>query len=747
MGKLNRSAIKSVVFCLSISLLFSGCKTNPTEVSPSSNETKEIDNSESSSYDTEQTDNTTSYEVTREVNYPYDLSVQIISSNDDGDSTILNYKKTTQVLIDTAEGDASIEAVTKVMEEMKAAGDQTWDYVIFTHPDSDHIKNAPRLFELFAKYDCKVEHIIDFGVELEEDQETIDEKRILTKYKDELKKLEGTDYYSPNGDLSLSRLTKDFVIDSRFKLTLLYNQKNDTGIDNDQSVCCLFTIGEQKLLFTGDLERAGEIALYKNHPQLLRNVTFFKAGHHGSDTSNTKEFIDWIRPAYVAITYNHKIREDSLSKSISSFLKYTDYIYPTVVNNEYDISNNLFGECIFRFNGKTVQTVSEFNQNRTIKQAGLDGTTNSWYWRLVNDEKISDEINTYFFDENITVHDDGGLEVKERAGNLAYFNCTLVKYGHYDILIDCGSVDFDSKAMIDKLRNYVVDGVIECVIVSHYHLSNYSQMIGESFSDNDSVFEQFEIEKIIDNDITMTNNYDTTGTAYAVYLSKILSISDHISLKGDDSAELSLCYGLKLNVYRGNNNKHQDNEDDYSLVTVIDFNGEQMVFVGDLTNYSWFNTEYGNNLKNVRLMRFPSSYVEYTKMSGLDSFLNKTSPDVIILGSPVNHWNNGQYFIRGNSIKNFITYLENSSRNRNLKIYSSGYVDNNVNKSVFGDIAFTLFRSERNINNTAYKYYVSCCINGGSGKTNSREVTDKLNTSYYAYVPDDLRDFPTLKSA
>ena len=488
-----------------------------------------------------------------------------------------------------------------------------------------------------------------------------------------------------------------------------------------------------------------EKALLKDHRELLRNVTFFKAGHHGSARSNTLEFVDWIRPAYVAITYSNKIPESAVANNIGKFLKYTDYIYPTVVKDDTAGSSPLFGNCTFIFNGKDVEVTSELNDNCTIKQAVIQETATSWYWKLVNDSMISDEVNTYFFDENVSMDNYGGIEIKERAGSLAYFNCTLVKYGHYDILIDCGSVDFDSKAMIEKLRNYVVDGVIECVIVSHYHLSNYSQIIGESFSDNDSVFEQFEIEKIIDNDITMTNNYDTAGTAYAVYLSKILSISDHISLKGDDSAELSLCYGLKLNVYRGNNNKHQDNEDDYSLVTVIDFNGEQMVFVGDLTNYSWFNTEYGNNLKNVRLMRFPSSYVEYTKMSGLDSFLNKTSPDVIILGSPVNHWNNGQYFIRGNSIKNFITYLENSSRNRNLKIYSSGYVDNNVNKSVFGDIAFTLFRSERNINNTAYKYYVSCCINGGSGKTNSKEVTDKLNTSYYAYVPDDLRDFPVMK--
>ena len=740
MGKLNRAAILSVVFSLSISLLFSSCKTDATEVSSSSDE---IENSENSSI-TEQTDLTASSDAPIEINYPYDLSVQIISSADDGDCTILKYQNTTQILIDTSEGDETIDEATKVLEEMKATGDKTWEYVIFTHPDSDHIKNAPRLFDLFAEYDCNIEHIIDFGVELEADQESVDEKIILTKYKAALSKLEGADYYSPNGDLSLSRLTKEYVIDSRFKLTVLYNQKNDTGIDNDQSVCCLFTIGEQKLLFTGDLERSGELALYKNHPQLLRNVTFFKAGHHGSDTSNNKEFIDWIRPAYVAITYNHKIKEDALSKSISSFLKYTDYIYPTVVNNEVDDSNDLFGKCEFSFNGKSVRVKSELNQNRTVKQAGLDGSSNSWYWRLVNDEKISDEINTYFFDENISVKDDGELEVKERAGNLSYYNCTLVKYGHYDILIDCGSADLDSKVLIEKLKDYVVDGVIECVIVSHYHLSNYSQLIGESVSDKGSVIDQFKIEKIIDNDISMTNNTDTAGTAYAVYLSKASSISDHISVKGDDSTELSLCYGLKLNVYRGSNSKYQDNEDDYSLVTVVDFCGNQMVFVGDLTNYSWFNNVHGNDLKNVCLMRFPNSYVEYSKMDGLDSFLSKAKPDVIVLGSPVNHWNNGQYFIRSNSINKFITFIENSSRNRNVKIYSPGYVDNNVNKSVFGDIAFTLFRSDRIIGDTTYKYFVSCCINGGSGKTIRRDVKDKLNTDYYKYVPDDLRDFPEM---
>lgn len=748
MVKLNRAVVLSVVFSLTISLLFSSCKIDQAEESPSSNEIEETENSETSSSDTEQTNSTDSSYATSEINYPYDLSVRIVSSSQDGDCVILNYKKTTQILIDTSEGYESIEEVSKVLEEMDAAKDKIWEYVIFTHSDSDHISYAPELFDAFKEHGCKVEQIIDFGDERVEEQESVHEGGVLSDYINALKELikrDGCKYYSPNGDSDISdRKTREFVIDSRFKLTILYNDAYKKGDDNDQSVCCLFQIGDQKLLFTGDLEKNGEKALLNDHRELLRNVTFFKAGHHGSASSNIPEFVDWIRPAYVTITFSNKIPEKAVVDNIGKFLKYTDYIYPTVVKNGVEGVNPLFGNCTFKFNGKNVEVTNERNDNCTIKQAIINETMTNWYWKHVSDSMISDEVNTYFFDENVFLHSNGELEVMERAGNLSYYNCTLVKYGHYDILIDCGSADLDSKVLIEKLKDYVVDGVIECVIVSHFHLSNYSQLIGESLSDNESVFEQFKIEKIIDNDSSMTNNNNSAGTAYAVYLSKVLSISDHISMKGDDPTQLSLCDSLKLTVYRGSNSKYQQNEDDFSLVTVIDFNSNQMVFVGDLTNFSWFNSEYGNKLKKVSLLRFPSSYVEYSKMDGLDSFLSKAKPDVIVLGSPVNHWNNGQYFIRSNSINKFITFIENSSRNRNVKIYSPGYVDDNVNKSVFGDIAFTLFRSDRIIGDTTYKYYVSCCINGGSGKSISRDVKDKLNTDYYKFVPDDLRDFPAM---
>ena len=147
----------------------------------------------------------------------------------------------------------------------------------------------------------------------------------------------------------------------------------------------------------------------------------------------------------------------------------------------------------------------------------------------------------------------------------------MVKYGHYDILIDCGSNHTDSKVLVEKLKDYVVDGVIEYVVVSHYHLPNYSQLIGSSIYD-EGAFKQFKIDNIIDNDNSMTNCINTAGTAYSVYLSKVLSVPNRISIKPDDYSELSVCDGVKLSVYRGSKGKQKDNEDDYSLVTTVEFN-------------------------------------------------------------------------------------------------------------------------------------------------------------------------------
>ena len=736
MGKLNQKKIYPIVFSLLLSLFLCGCPTTETSVVSETEDTS----SSTSVTETEETsaEQTTSSKNNRtESSLPYNLSVQVLSSREDGDSTILRYGNT-EILIDTALGNTTKEAVKKIIEE---DDDHTWEYVIFTHPDNDHIGKARELFETFEANQWQVKHVIDFGIGDVNAQENEEEKKILTDYKELIKGLDNVEYFSPNGSLSKDKLVQVFEIDQHFKLSVLFNEDCNAKIDNEKSVCCLFQLDNQKLLFTGDLQRDGERFLISNHRELLKNVTFFKAGHHGSNTSNTQEFVDWIRPAYVAITYNHKRVEDEMLGSISKFLKYTDYIYPTVVKDIYDEqkSSELFGECKFVFNGKQVEVESVQDKNCTVKTALLDGT--SWFWSMVSASKISDEINTYFFDENVFVDNKtGDKDTADKNGSLSYYNCTLVKYGHYDILIDCGSSDNDSEVLLNKLKDYVVDGVIECVVVSHFHVQNYSQLIGAAIYDGNCVFEQFKIERIIDNDSSMTNSNNAAGTYYSIYLTKAQLAVEKTSVKNDDQPiDISICDGVKVTVYRGNNAKQQTNEDDFSLVTVVDYYGSKMVFVGDLTNYSWFNEKYADRLNSVSLVRFPSSYVEYNKMKGLDTFFKHTKPKVIMFGSPINHWNNNQYYIKCDIVSGLVDYLINCTGNRDLKVYSCGYVDNNVTKSVAGDIDFSLYLNEKMIDGKSHSFYVSCCFNGGNGNRSG------LNNSYYAYIPDDVRSFPNMK--
>ena len=394
----------------------------------------------------------------------------------------------------------------------------------------------------------------------------------------------------------------------------------------------------------------------------------------------------------------------------------------------------LFGECKYSFDGKSTYVDSEYCDNCNIKEADTLGS--SWYWRLVEAGRINDEVNAYFFDENVFVGIDGIKETYNKNGNLSYFNCSLVKYGHYDILIDCGSIDLDSKVMVDKLKDFVVDGIIECVVVSHYQLENYYQMVGNSLTDDYCIFDCFIINLVVDNDSEMTNNSANSGTAYSMYMNKSLNANERYSIEKEGSYDISLCDNLEIQVVRGCNKVSLD-EDNYSLVTIVSFNDDRMLFVGDLTDYSWITDKYADLLENIVLMRFSGSYTEYTKMEGLNEFLKLASPEVVVFGSPLNHWNNGKYFIKGDSITGLINYIVNCTRNTSIKLYSCGYVNaDNIAKSVSGDIDFTLYKNEFTLADKTKKWCVSCSFNGGSGEKSI------IDNSYFAFAPDDIRLYP-----
>ena len=70
--------------------------------------------------------------------------------------------------------------------------------------------------------------------------------------------------------------------------------------NNNQSLVLYVTLGEDKWLFTGDIEKEAERDLLLEYPNLT--VDYLKVSHHGSKTSTTEEFVRHIQPKIALIS-------------------------------------------------------------------------------------------------------------------------------------------------------------------------------------------------------------------------------------------------------------------------------------------------------------------------------------------------------------------------------------------------------------------------------------------------------------
>lgn len=77
--------------------------------------------------------------------------------------------------------------------------------------------------------------------------------------------------------------------------------------DNDQSCVLHISIGTQHILLTGDIERASEARLLKEHPDKL-HATLLVAPHHGSKSSSTPAFVSAVAPQQVVFTAGYRNR-------------------------------------------------------------------------------------------------------------------------------------------------------------------------------------------------------------------------------------------------------------------------------------------------------------------------------------------------------------------------------------------------------------------------------------------------------
>ena len=123
----------------------------------------------------------------------------------------------------------------------------------------------------------------------------------------------------------------------KYKLYFLNTKIYDN--ENDNSNVIYFNYKNFKFLFMGDASVKRERDILDKYN--LKDIDFLKVGHHGSNTSSSKEFIDEINPKYSLISVGKNNRYGHPNNEVLKVLK-SSRIYRTDVDGSiiFKIKNN-----------------------------------------------------------------------------------------------------------------------------------------------------------------------------------------------------------------------------------------------------------------------------------------------------------------------------------------------------------------------------------------------------------------------
>lgn len=228
-----------------------------------------------------------------------------------GDSIFVELPNNETMLIDAAESYQS----ENIINYLKNLNYQKIDYVIGTHPHTDHIgglKNIINTFEIGKIYMPKVVST------------TKTYESLLMAIKDK------------NLKINTAKAGTSIIDTDALKINILAPNNSTYTELNNYSVVTKITYGTTKFLFMGDAEKLSE-------NEIKENVTadVIKIGHHGSNTSSSIDFIKKVNAKYgiISVGLNNKYnlpKEETITNWENSGTK----IYLTSTNGTIRASSD-----------------------------------------------------------------------------------------------------------------------------------------------------------------------------------------------------------------------------------------------------------------------------------------------------------------------------------------------------------------------------------------------------------------------
>lgn len=194
---------------------------------------------------------------------------------------------------------------------LRSKGIRRIDTILISHGDMDHIGEYFKIVKYF-----KVDNVY-----LNSNRLNSIEKRVVT--------------YSLNNNINITKLKNgDNISLGNFNFLVINSSFTD---ENDASTVLFGMISSSKLLLMGDASVRSEQDIINSYN--LPKIDILKVGHHGSNTSSSKKFINEINPKYSLISVGENNRYGHPKKSVLNTLSNSE-IYRTDLDGNIEIEFN-----------------------------------------------------------------------------------------------------------------------------------------------------------------------------------------------------------------------------------------------------------------------------------------------------------------------------------------------------------------------------------------------------------------------
>lgn len=255
-------------------------------------------------------DNKTTTEDFKEIKDINEMRVHFIDVSQ-GDSIFIELPNNQTMLIDAGEKDKGLV----VSNYIKNSGYKSINYLIGTHPHSDHIGGMSEIIKTFNIEKIYMPKALSTSKTYENLLSTIANKGLK---------------------ITTAKSGLNIINDNNLKINIIAPNKTEYESLNNYSAVIKIEYINKSFLFMGDAESISE-----NEITYPLKADVIKVGHHGSRTSSSKAFLNKVNPEYAIIMvgkdndYNHPHEE-----IINRYTKLGTKILRTDLSGNIIISTN-----------------------------------------------------------------------------------------------------------------------------------------------------------------------------------------------------------------------------------------------------------------------------------------------------------------------------------------------------------------------------------------------------------------------